>query len=155
MVVKLGDLVVEVITTCRVSNLLIWTCVASCDEFCILEKLWVAFFQIWALIHALATRGRKEGGEKMHCIPVTYSNSQGGACAFLLHFWLLGVCSSVCNRPDRFVPSVGTCSGGACICVGGALVCFGGLCSLLDHGFVSDVSSRCPCLKGQRRGFFK
>jgi hypothetical protein len=25
------------------------------------------------------------------------------------------------NRPDRFVPRVGTCSGGACICVGGAL----------------------------------
>jgi hypothetical protein len=24
----------------------------------------------------------------------------------------------------------------------------GGLCSLLGHGFVSDVSSRCPCLRG-------
>jgi hypothetical protein len=24
----------------------------------------------------------------------------------------------------------------------------GGLCSLLEHGFVSDVSSRCPCLRG-------
>jgi hypothetical protein len=23
---------------------------------------------------------------------------------------------------------------------------FGGLCSLLEHSFVSDVSSRCPCL---------
>jgi hypothetical protein len=59
------------------------------------------------------------------------------------------------NRPDRFVPRVGTCSGGACICVGGALVCFGGLCSLLEHGFVSDVSSRCPCLRGPRLVFFK
>jgi hypothetical protein len=26
----------------------------------------------------------------------------------------------------------------------------GGLCSLLEHGFVSDVSSRCPCLRGLR-----
>jgi hypothetical protein len=25
-----------------------------------------------------------------------------------------------------------------------------GLCSLLEHGFVSDVSSRCPCLRGPR-----
>jgi hypothetical protein len=38
------------------------------------------------------------------------------------------------NRPDRFVPKFGTCSGGACICVGGALLCFGGLCFLLEHG---------------------
>jgi hypothetical protein len=53
------------------------------------------------------------------------------------------------------VPSVGTCSGGVCICAGGALVCFGGLCSLLEHGFVSDVSSRCPCLRGPRLVFFK
>jgi hypothetical protein len=28
--------------------------------------------------------------------------------------------------------------------------CFGGLRSLLEHGFVSDVSSRCPCLRGLR-----
>jgi hypothetical protein len=27
---------------------------------------------------------------------------------------------------------------------------FGGLRSLLEHGFVSDVSSRCPCLRGPR-----
>jgi hypothetical protein len=26
----------------------------------------------------------------------------------------------------------------------------GGLCPLLEHGFVSDVSSRCPCLRGPR-----
>jgi hypothetical protein len=25
---------------------------------------------------------------------------------------------------------------------------FGGLRSLFEHGFVSDVSSRCPCLRG-------
>jgi hypothetical protein len=33
-------------------------------------------------------------------------------------------------------------------CAGGALVCFGGLCSLLELDFVSDVSSRCPSLRG-------
>jgi hypothetical protein len=31
---------------------------------------------------------------------------------------------------------------------------FGGLRSLLEHGFVSDVSSRCPCLRGPRLVFF-
>jgi hypothetical protein len=32
---------------------------------------------------------------------------------------------------------------------------FGGLRSLLDLSFVSDVSSRCPCLRGPRPCFFK
>jgi hypothetical protein len=44
-------------------------------------------------------------------------------------------------------------SGGACICAGELFVVFdlwfGGLCSLFEHGFVSDVSSRCPCLRGR------
>jgi hypothetical protein len=31
----------------------------------------------------------------------------------------------------------------------------GGLCSLLEHSFVSDVSSRWPCLRGLRLVFFK
>jgi hypothetical protein len=31
----------------------------------------------------------------------------------------------------------------------------GGLRSFLEHGFVSDVSSRCPCLRGLRLVFFK
>jgi hypothetical protein len=51
------------------------------------------------------------------------------------------------NWSDRFVPCVGTCSGGVCICAGGALVCFGGLCSLLELVFDSVVSSRCPFLR--------
>jgi hypothetical protein len=50
-------------------------------------------------------------------------------------------------------------SGGACMCAGGALCGFralvGDLCSLLEHSFVSDVSSRCPCLSGPRLVFFK
>jgi hypothetical protein len=32
---------------------------------------------------------------------------------------------------------------------------FGGLRSLLEFCFVSDVSSRCPCLRGPRLVFFK
>jgi hypothetical protein len=32
---------------------------------------------------------------------------------------------------------------------------FGGLPSLLEHGFVTDVSSRCLCLRGLRLVFFK
>jgi hypothetical protein len=32
---------------------------------------------------------------------------------------------------------------------------FGGLCSLLEHGFVSDVSSRFPFLLCPRFVFFK
>jgi hypothetical protein len=32
---------------------------------------------------------------------------------------------------------------------------FGGLRSLLEHSFVSDVSSHCPCLRGPRFVFFK
>jgi hypothetical protein len=32
---------------------------------------------------------------------------------------------------------------------------FGGLRSLLEHSFVSDVLSRCPCLRGPRLVFFK
>jgi hypothetical protein len=31
----------------------------------------------------------------------------------------------------------------------------GGLCSLLENVFVSDMSSRCPCLRGPRLVFFK
>jgi hypothetical protein len=34
-------------------------------------------------------------------------------------------------------------------------LCFSGLHSLFEHGFVSDVSSHCPCLRGPRLVFFK
>jgi hypothetical protein len=34
-------------------------------------------------------------------------------------------------------------------------LCFGGLRSFLEMCFVSDVSSRCPCLRGPRLVFFK
>jgi hypothetical protein len=58
--------------------------------------------------------------------------------------------------------SRGSCigSGGACMCAGGSSLCFfelwfGGLRSFLEHSFVSDVSSRCPCIRGPRLAFFK
>jgi hypothetical protein len=45
------------------------------------------------------------------------------------------------------------------VCRGSSLwffeLLFGGLRSLLEHSFVSDVSSRCPCLRGPRLVFFK
>jgi hypothetical protein len=45
------------------------------------------------------------------------------------------------------------------VCRGGSLwlfeLWFGGLRSLLEHSFVSDVSSRCPYLRGPRLVFFK
>jgi hypothetical protein len=59
-------------------------------NFVYLRSSRLHFFQIWALIHALATRERKKGGEKLHCMPRTYSSCQGGVCAFPLHFWSLG-----------------------------------------------------------------
>jgi hypothetical protein len=61
-----------------------------------------------------------------------------------------------CVRPEV----VELVRGGELACVQGLLfVVFepwiGGLCFLLDHVFVSDVSSRCPCLMGLRLVFFK
>jgi hypothetical protein len=114
----------------------------------------------------------------LHCIPRTYPKSQGGSLCISFAFLAFGGCdllyeigltgfgnrsdrfrwtglTGLGNRIDRFVPRFGTCSGGACICTGGALVCFGGLCSLLEHGFVSDVLSRFPCLRGPSLVFFK
>jgi hypothetical protein len=49
--------------------------------------------------------------------------------------------------------------GGVAFVQGGLFVVFelwiGGLHSLLEHSSVSDVSSRCPCLRGPRLVFFK
>jgi hypothetical protein len=38
--------------------LLIWTCVASCDEFCIFEKLYVETFRIF-LNSCIVNKGEK------------------------------------------------------------------------------------------------
>jgi hypothetical protein len=57
-------------------------------------------------------------------------------------------------------PGGGTLFQGELACVQGELfvvfeLWFGGSRSLLEHCFVSDVSSRCPCLRGPRLVFFK
>jgi hypothetical protein len=106
---------------------------------------------------------QQEGERKVEKSCVSSLEPFPGVMEELMHFWLLGGCgllyeiglTGLGNRPDQFVPGVGTCSGGAWIFAGGALVCFGGLCSLFEHGFVSDVSSRCPCVRGPRLVFFK
>jgi hypothetical protein len=59
------------------------------------------------------------------------------------------------NRLDRFVPRVGSCSGGVCICAGGGPVCFDGLCPLPELVFDSVVSSHYPCLRGSSLSSFK
>jgi hypothetical protein len=101
---------------------------------------------------------------------------KGGACAFLLHFWLWGgvvSCTKLVwpilvtgltgsggtgltgfgNRSGRFVPRVGTCSMGVCICAGGLLYALVVCALCFSIIFVSDVSSRCPCLWGPRLVF--
>jgi hypothetical protein len=75
-------------------------------------------FSNLSLDSCIGNKGRKKGGEKLHCIPRTYPKSQGGACAFILHFWILGgvICYSKAvrtvlatgltgfgNRSDRFL----------------------------------------------------
>jgi hypothetical protein len=72
----------------------------------------------------------------------------------LLHLLRFMWCFA-CFRPGRVALVQGELA-----CVQGELfvvfeLWFGGLCSLLEHSFVSDVSSRCPCLRGPRLVFFK
>jgi hypothetical protein len=59
-----------------------------------------------------------------------------------------------CIRPGRVALVQGEH-----VCKGSSLwffeLWFGGLRSLLEHSFASDVSSRCPCLRGPRLVFFK
>jgi hypothetical protein len=78
---------------------------------------------------------------------------------------LTGVSWSCCSCPvfkwsACIHPGGGALVQGELACVqGGSLwffeLCFGGLRSLLELCFVSDVSSRCPCLRGPRLVFFK
>jgi hypothetical protein len=103
---------------------------------------------------------------------VTGLTGQSAGPVHMLHTSLTGGA----DRSDRSGLCYWSClvsSGVACIRPGGValvqeeLACvqgelfvvfelwFGGLRSLLEHSFVSDVSSRCPCLRGQRLVFFK
>jgi hypothetical protein len=60
-----------------------------------------------------------------------------------------------CIRPG----GVALVQGSLHVCRGSSLwlfeLWFGGLRSLLELCFVSDMSSRCPCLRGPRLVFFK
>jgi hypothetical protein len=87
------------------------------------------------------------------------------------------VLGDLVHWPDRSEPSCCSCSiscgvshafvqgelhwfrGSLHVCRGSSLWFFelwiGGLRSLIEHNFVSDVSSRCPCLRGLRFVFLK
>jgi hypothetical protein len=141
------------------------------------------FFYIFGLIHALSTRGRRgslfQAISGLCCAPVwpievTSLTSQSAGPVHMLHTGLTGGV----DRSDRWCRPVWPVRAElmqllcffkwfACIHPGGValvqgeLACvqgelwFGGLRSLLKHSFVSDVSSRCPCLRGLRFVFFK
>jgi hypothetical protein len=69
-------------------------------------------------------------------------------------------CSASCGDSHAFVQGELHWSRGSLrVCRGSSLWFFehwiGGLRSLLEHSFLSDVSSRCPCLRGLRLVFFK
>jgi hypothetical protein len=73
----------------RVSNLLIWTCVASYVEFCLFEKLWVAFFAFLAwFMHC------QQGREDWVCfgLLIAFRRFSGGFEPFL---------GSVVHQSDR------------------------------------------------------
>jgi hypothetical protein len=69
-------------------------------------------------------------------------------------------CSVSCGGSYAFVLGGVALVQGELACVQGELfvvfeLWFGGLRSLLEHSFVSNVSSCCPCLRGPRLVFFK
>jgi hypothetical protein len=128
---------------------------------CILEGFQVVSSHFWASLHTgLTDQGHRS--DRLECWPCSYVGHRSDRWWWpvwpiraelmqLLYFHQV-----VCMHSSR-VNCIG--SGGACICAAGALCGFralvGDLCSLLQHGFVSDVSSRCPCLRGPRLVFFK
>jgi hypothetical protein len=110
--------------------------------------------------------------------PWNLSQVSRGSLCISFAFLAFGVWSAVSNRPNRFWkpiwpvlvepawPVMGTGLTGLCLelaldqgelaYVQGELLCALVVCALcLSMVFVSDVSSRCPCLKGPRLVFFK
>jgi hypothetical protein len=154
-----------------------------CSILCWILSIWQALgciFCIFGLIHALSTRGRSLS--LFWLLDASRRFSSGfepfsGSVAHRSDRSECWSCAHVEHRSDRSELSWCNCSvfhqvvcmhsfrgscigsGGACMCAGGALCGFralvGGLRSLLEHSFVSDVSSRCPCLRGSRLFFFK
>jgi hypothetical protein len=126
----------------------------------------------------IGNKGEKERWKEVALHPRNLSQESRGSLSISFAFLAFGGCGLLYqigltdfgnwsdqfwwNRSDRFwKPAWLVCAQswhlfrGVCICAGGALVCLGGLCSLLEHSFVSDVSSHCPCLRGPRLVFFK
>jgi hypothetical protein len=178
--------------TCRVSNFLIWECVAPCDEFCIFEKLYVETFRIlpWfmhcqqrgevcAWFGNLGTFGRCSNSYGSFWKVWCRSGLMGRSNRPQAVRWPIGGLTARCRRSNRARQSE-QCFSLCCIpmlhcCIGLGGVCFGswGACMcrrsylccssiglvvwalLLEHGFVSDVSSCCPCLRSTRLVFYK
>jgi hypothetical protein len=119
-----------------------------------LEGFQVVSSHFWALVcTGLTCWGhRSDRSECWSCSHVTHRSDRWCWPVRAELMQLLCFPLVVCMHSSR-----GSCigSGGACMCAGGALVRFGGLRSLLEHSFVSDVSSRCPCLRGPRLVFVK
>jgi hypothetical protein len=128
-------------------------------------------FSNLSLDSGIGNKGEQERWRKVALHPWNLSQESRGSLCFSFAFLAFGGCglpyeiglTGFGNRSDRswwnqsnrfWEPAWPVCSQswhlfrGVCICPGGALVSFGGLCSLLEHGFVSDVSSHCPCLRG-------
>jgi hypothetical protein len=118
-----------------------------------LEGFQVVSSHFWALLVTGLT-GVSAGPVHILGTGLTGGDDRSDRC--VLKLLQLPCFQLVCMRSSR-----GRCIGskGACMCRGSSLwlfeLCFGGLRSLLEFCFVSDVSIRCPCLRGPRLVFFK
>jgi hypothetical protein len=74
----------------------------------------------------IGNKGEKERWRKVALHPYNLSQESRGSLCISFAFFAFGGCGLLYeigltgfgNRPDRFVPRVGTCSGGVCICAG-------------------------------------
>jgi hypothetical protein len=126
-----------------------------------LEGFQVVLSHFWALLCTGLTScdHRSDQSEWWSCAHVEHRSDRWCQLVWPIRaelMQLLCFCQVVCMHSSR-----GSCIGlgGACMCAGELFVVlelwFGGLHYLLQHSFVSDVSSRCPCLRGLRLVFFK
>jgi hypothetical protein len=150
-----------------------------CSIRCWILSIWEALgwkFCIFGLIHALSTRGEQFELEMACCTHLE------GFQVVSSYFWALAVsqeasawpvrgtgltCESWADAAVCFMRWIACIRPGEVALVQGELACvrgelivvfefwFGGLRFLFEHGFVSDVSSRCPCLRGPTLIFFK
>jgi hypothetical protein len=126
-----------------------------------LEGFQVVSSHFWALVCTSLT-GRGHRSDQSECW--TYSHVAHRSDRWCWSVWLvraellqLPCCQVVfCMHSSR---ELHWFRGSLHVCRGSSLwffeLWFGGLHSLLEHSFVSDVSSRYPCLRGPRFVFFK